>query len=97
MSLHSPDLRRLVATLAIAAVVLLTLVSVAAAADETISAARVESFSAAQAKCAKKLRQSCYSQRLWHIARGRCWVFRGVVTGRVGRTYGCPGSPLYVW
>jgi hypothetical protein len=56
-----------------------------------------ESFATARAKCAKKLRQSCYSQHLWHIRGGRCWVFRGVANGRVGRTYRCPGSPLYVW
>ena len=98
MSLRLPDLPRVAATLAIAAVALLAIASAAAAdADATLSAARAESFSSAHAKCQRKLRQSCYSQRLWHVARGRCWVFRGIATGRVGRTYGCPGSPLYVW
>lgn len=90
------SVRRVAATCAIAAVVWPGAVS-AASADATVSAARAESFGAARAKCVKKLRQSCYAQRLWHIRGGRCWVFRGVATGRVGRTYGCPGSPLYVY
>ena len=96
MSLRLPDLRGVAAALAIATVVLLAAAVSVASADDEISAARAESFSAARGKCARTLHQSCYAQRLRHVSR-RCWVFRGVVTGRVGRTYGCPGSPLYVY
>ena len=58
--------------------------------------AQAETFSTARARCAAKLNQSCYSQYLWHIP-GNCYVFKGVLSNRIGRTWGCPGSPLYVW
>ena len=58
--------------------------------------AQAETFSTARARCAAKLNQSCYSQYLWHIP-GHCYVFKGVLSNRIGRTWGCPGSPLYVW
>ena len=96
MSSSMISVRRVAATCAIAAAIVPASVS-AASADQVVSAARAESFVTARAKCVKKLRQSCYPQQLRHISGGRCWVFRGVATGRVGRTYRCPGSPLYVY
>ena len=85
-SILARNLRALTAVLAIASVAFFT----------AASAASAESFSSARARCAAKLHQSCYSQFLWHI-RGHCYVFKGVASNRIGRTWGCPGSPLYVW
>jgi hypothetical protein len=81
--------RRLRAT--VAALAITTLAFFASA-----PAANAESFSTARARCAAKLHQSCYAQYLRHIP-GHCYVFRGVFNHRIGRTWGCPGSPLYVW
>jgi hypothetical protein len=80
------NVRTLSAVLAVAGVAFLA----------AASAAQAESFSTARARCAAKLHQSCYAQFLWHIP-GNCHVFKGVATNRIGRTWRCPGSPLYVW
>jgi len=96
MSIGSVRSRRAAAGL-LAASVIAFAGGASASADDELSLARAESFNAARAKCVKKLRESCYPQHLQHIRGGRCWVFRGTVTGRVGRTYGCPGSPQYVF
>ena len=63
------------------------------------SVASAETFSQAQVRCGSEAtyhHESCYWTHLYQV-NSTCQVGRGTITNHIYRTWGCPGSPDYVY